>query len=161
MRMPTGIVLLVLVPGLAGCGSSSTPLAPSPVPQAAPLVPQATPPPPISLVAFTDLATGFSTFDVRDAQEQIVQFNTASELIWTATGTRFAEYFAGGNFIAYHHRADVLFQIRFGRRDGEQRAYLTLTDNALHGDAPTILDLSVDGRGDLIITETGVRVPGT
>src|SRR5687767_8572261 len=80
------IILLVIASGLAGCsgaGYSSAPSAPSPVPQAA------QPPIPISLVVFTDFATGFVTSDVRDAQEQIMRFNTAGELIWTADDTRF------------------------------------------------------------------------
>lgn len=73
MRMSRGIVLLALAQGLTGCGgagSSSAPSAPSSVPQP---VPQPTP---IQLAVFTDPASGFSTSDVRDVQEQIVRFNT-------------------------------------------------------------------------------------
>lgn len=155
MRMSQGFVLLVLAQGLAGCdgsGSSSAPSAPSPVPQ----------PNPIQLVLFTDPASGFSTSDVRDVQEQIVHFNTADELIWTADRTRFPEFIVvDGNAIAYHHRTDKFFQVRFGTKDGELQAYLTWPDDRLHGAAATILDLWVDERRDLIIAETRVPVPGT
>jgi hypothetical protein len=167
-----GTVLLVLAQvvlahGLVGCGSGSpstpstrlTPSAPAAVPPSAPA--PAPSPAPIPMELFTDPASGFSTSDVRDAQDQIVQFSTAGELLWTADGTRFSEYFVDGNFIAYHHRADRLFQVRFGMKRGERAAYLTVTDDRLRGAVATVLDLSVDGRGDLIIAETDVPVPGT
>jgi hypothetical protein len=88
------------------------------------------------------------------------QFDTAGELIWTADGARFPEYLVDGNFIAYHHAADRFFEIRFGTRGGERAAYLTWTDDRLRGAAATILDLCVDGRGDLVIAESDVPVPG-
>jgi hypothetical protein len=161
-RTRTGIVLLVLAQALVGCGgsdSSSTPLAPSVVPQLAPSpAPQPTP---SQLAVFTDPASGFATSDVRDVQEQIVRFNTADELIWIADGTRFQEFIVDGNFIGYHHKGDKFFQVRFGTKNGERRAYLTRPDDHLHGAAATILDLTVDARADLIITETSVPVPGT
>lgn len=161
-RTRTAMVLLVLILGMAGCGDSgsvSAPSAPSPVPQlAAPSpVPQPTP---IRLAVFRDPASEFSTSDVRDVQEQVVHFNTADELIWTADGTRFSEWLVDGSFIGYHHLGDHVFQVRFGTKDGERRAYLTWTDDRLRGAAATILDLWVDGRGDLIIAETSVPVPG-
>lgn len=157
MRTSAGIVLLVLGQGLAGCaGSDSLPVpsAPSPVLQITPTpAPQ---PRPVELAVFTDSRTGFSTSDVHDVQEQIVRFNTVDELIWVADDTRFAEFIVDGNFIAYHHKADKFFQVRFGTRDGERRAYLSWPDDRL-----TIVDLWVDERGDLKIAETGVPVPGT
>lgn len=160
MRISGAAILLVLALGLAGCGGlSSVPPAPSPIPQAAP--PPAPPSTPIQLAVFTDPASVFSTSDVRDVQEQIVRFNTADELIWTADGTRFSEYIVDGNLIAYHHKRDTLFQVRFGTTKGERRAYLTWTDDRLRGAPVTLLDLSVDGWGDLTIEETDVPVPGT
>jgi hypothetical protein len=92
MRISAGIVLLMLVHGLAGCADSDSlsPSAPSPVLQITPTPgPQA---PPVKLAVFTDSATAFSTSDVHDAQEQIVRFNTADELVWVANETRFAEF---------------------------------------------------------------------
>ena len=150
----TGIGLLVLAQGLAGCGrsgSSAAPSAPSPVPQ----------PTPIRLVVFTDPAAGFSTSDVRDAQEQIVRFNTADELIWTADGTRFPGYRASSNLNSIG--ADGIcpsctFQVRFGIKDGERRAYLTMDYN--HYSTGSVVDLEVvDGK--LVVTETNVGPPGT
>ena len=45
--------------------------------------------------------TGFATSDLRDAQDQIVQLNSANELIWAADGTRLPGYrtnsLAGGH----------------------------------------------------------------
>lgn len=155
-----GIVFLVIIQGLAGCGSSGSSAAPSalsPVPQP---VPQPTP---IRLAAFTDPAAGFSTPDVRDAQEQIVRFNTADELIWTADDTRFPGFPVSGNVVT----ADKVcrfctFQVRFGTKDGERRAYLTWTDETGHfeGHPPTIFDIEVVS-GQLVITGTNVPVPGT
>jgi hypothetical protein len=136
-RTRTGIVLLVLGQGLAGCGGFGFSSAPSPQPT------------PIQLAVFTDPASGFSTSDVRDVQQQIVGFNTAAELIWTADGTRFPGYPVNGNFI----RADKYFLVLFGTKDGERRAFLTQSDDL------TICDIEVVA-GQLIITETSVPVPG-
>jgi hypothetical protein len=157
----TGIVGLVLAQGLAGCapGSFPAPAAPTPKLHPPPLpVPQ---PPAVMFALFTDPASGFSTSDVRDVQEQIVRVNTADELIWMDDGKHFPEFIADGNYIAYHHKADKFFQVRFGIKEGEPRAYLTWTDDGLRGAIPTILDLWVDERGDLKIAETTVRIPGT
>ena len=156
MRISAGIVLLVIGHGLAGCGGSGPlpgPSAPSTVLQ--PPTP-APPPQPSELVVFIDSTTGFSTSDVHDAQGQIVRFNTADELFWVANDARFPEFIVDGNFVAYHHKADKFFQVRFGTRDGERRAYLSWPDDRL-----TIVDLWVDDRGDLKIAETTVPVPGS
>jgi hypothetical protein len=155
----TGIALLVLVHGLAGCGGSDSPAAPSaPSPVAQPPVAQPTT---IQLVVFTDADSGFSTSEVRDVDDQIVRFTTAPELIWT-DGTRFSGYRVDGHAIT----ADTVchscwFLIRFATRDGEPRAYLTWPDVELHGRAdhppPTILDIDVVG-GKVVITDTNVRL---
>lgn len=155
----TGVVLLVLAQGLAGCdgsGASSTPSAPSPVPQSV------LQPTPIQLAVFTDPASGFSTADVRDVQQQIVRFNTAAnELIWTANGTRFPGYPVYGRFIsAYGICSFCSFEVRFGTKDGERRAYLTWGDDYNHYYSGTIVDIEVVG-AQLAITETNVPVPGT
>lgn len=154
MRISAGFVLLVLAHGLAGCRGSEFLAAPSSVAQSVPG------PTPIRLVAFTDPASGFSTADVRDVQEQIVQFNTAAELIWTADGTRLPGYRVIANFFI---PADGIcsfcsFEVRFGTKDGERRAYLTFD---YHHDNPgTIVDIDVVG-GQLVMTKTDVPVPGT
>jgi hypothetical protein len=153
-RTRTGIVLLVLAQALVGCGadSSSTPLAPSVVPQLTPPAPQPTP---IQLAVFSDAASGFSTVDVRDVQEQVVRFNTAGELIWTADDTRFPGYPVNGNFV----RRDHYYQVRFATRDSERRAYFCGHGHDDVTDPPSICDIEVV-RGQLVITETGELCPG-
>jgi hypothetical protein len=131
----------------AGCGGSdSAPAAPSP---------PASPPPPaqVQLAVFSDPASGFSTYDVRDAEDietEIVQFDVANNaLIWKANGQSFQGYPVSGNFVA----ADKHFQVRFGTKDGQRRAYFTETASA------TICDVEVTG-GQLMISPTDVKVPG-
>lgn len=153
--MLTGIVLLVLAQGLAGCGDTRSSWAPTPVPQ------PVSQPSPIKVVVFTDPVSGFSTSNVRDVQEQIVQFNTAGELIWTADGTRFPGYPVNGNVVL----ADRVFpwcrpQVHFGTKGGERRAYLLWGDDYNHYYPGTVVDIEVVG-GQLVITETKVPVPGT
>ena len=116
-RTALGIVFLVLAQGFASCrgsGSPSVPTAPSAVP-----LPGAQPvPPPVSingLWVFTDQASGFSTSDLRDAHEQIVQFNTASELIWTAAGTHLPGYPVQGNAISAEGHASAGLSSASGR----------------------------------------------
>ena len=86
-QFPAIALLTFAVGGLAGCGDSgpSAPSAPG-----SPSQPSAasTPAPKGELTVFTDPATGFSTTDLRDVQEQIVQLSSIGELIWTADGTR-------------------------------------------------------------------------
>ena len=68
---------------LVGCGESS-PSAPTAV-TAVPLAPPTTSDTP---VVFTELATGFSTSDLRDIDEQILQVTRDGALVWTVDGTR-------------------------------------------------------------------------
>jgi hypothetical protein len=137
-------IVLIVTLGVAGCGGTG---APSPSPNAPTPVPQPTA---VSLVVFRDSATAFSTTDVRDMQDQIVQINTADELIWAADGKRFPGYRAIGNFV----RWDSYYEVVFVTRAGERRAYLTT-----HGHGATdpnrICDIEVVG-GQLVINETNV-----
>jgi hypothetical protein len=159
MQTLTVIVVVALAYVCTGCNGPrespgpSQPLAPSP---AAPVPSPPAPPPlgPGGLVLFTDPASGFSTSDVYDAQEQIVRF-TADTLIWAADGRHFPEWLPEGNFIGYHHRAEWFFQIRFGTKDGRRGAYLTPIGRA------TVSDLWVNEKGILEIAQTDVPVPGT
>jgi hypothetical protein len=168
MRMSTLLVLLVVAQTLSDCddrGPLPVPLAPSTVLQPTPSPPPqppptpALPPGPIQLAIFTDPATRFSTSDVHDVHEEVICVNTANELIWVADGTRFQGFIPEGNFIAYHHVTEHFFQIRFGTNDGQRRAYVTWPDDRLRGAPATILDLWVDGHGDLKVAETNVTVP--
>ncbi len=140
----TAVLLLMLIEGAAGCGGSDSAPPPSPSPQPAP-----PPPAPVQLAEFHDPGSTFSTPDVRDVQEQIVHFDTANNsLIWTADGRSFPGYPVSGNLIASG------FQVRFGTKDGERRAYFTETMSA------TICDIEVSG-GQLLISATNVKVPGS
>jgi hypothetical protein len=152
--MSGGIVLLMLAPGLTGFGGSSSLWAP-----VAPSQPSAPRPTPIQAVC-TDPRSGFSTSDVRDAQEQIVRFTSAPELIWITDGTTFPGYPVKGNLITADINRFFYLDVRFGTKDGEQRAYLTWYDDYNHYYPGTIVDLEVVG-GHLVIAETHVTVPGT
>ena len=147
-RLQTGIVLLLVTQGLAGC--DSPPLRPSPVPG-----PATTP----TLRVFTDSTSGFSTSDVRDAQEQIVQFNSAGELIWTADGTRLPGFPVETSISI---NADKLcrcwFEVRFGTKDGERRAYLTVDYG--HENDGTVVNLEIVS-GVLVMAPTIVFPPGS
>jgi hypothetical protein len=67
----TAILLLILIEGIAGCGSESAPTTPS--------TPTRSPQPgPVQLAMFSDPASSFTTSDVRDVQEQIVRFDVTS-----------------------------------------------------------------------------------
>jgi hypothetical protein len=147
VQMLGTIAFLAVVGGVASCGGSdSAPAAPSP---------SSPPPPPASvqLAEFSDPASSFSTSDVRDVEdvaEEIVQFDVANNaLIWKANGQSFPGYPVSGNFVA----TDKHFQILFGTKDGQRRAYFTETASA------TICDIEVSG-GQLMISPTNVKVPG-
>ena len=139
MKTSTGVVFFLLIGGTVGCGSSS-PTTPSSGPP--------TPPRPTPVIAeFSDPASTFKTRDVRDVDDQIVQFDTANNaLIWAVDGRSFSGYPINGNFIGG-------FQVRFGAKNGECRAYFTETGPA------TICDINVVN-GQLVILPTSVRVPG-
>jgi hypothetical protein len=115
---------------------------------------------------FTDSATGFSTTDLRDVQEQIVQLSSMGDLIWTADGTRLPGYrvthpTADGKVLFVEGKIcpeGCAFEVRFGTRDGERRAYLTV--DYVHWNPGTLVDVEVAG-GALVVTETGVYPPGS
>jgi hypothetical protein len=145
--------LLLLAPVLAtACGGSPTTASTT---QTSTQPPAQTPPssqPAPVLAMFRDPSSSFSTSDVRDAQDDIVQFDTASgSLIWAADGRRFAGYPV---MDSYFVRSDKNFQVRFGTKNGERRAYFTETATG------TICDVNVIA-GQLSITPTAVTVPGS
>jgi hypothetical protein len=139
-------VVFVIGGTVVGCGGSD----PAPTTPTTPTTPTPAPAP-VQLAVFTDPASSFSTSDVRDVQEQIVRFDVASHsLIWAADGRSFPGYPVNGLFI----RADRFFQIRFGTKDGQRRAYFTETV------ATTICDIEIVG-GQFVISATNVTVPGS
>ncbi len=157
-RTHTGMVLLFAAQAMA-CGDSAS--------SAVPLAPSVTVPAPPSfaegLLVFAD-RDGFRTSEVRDRDEQVVQFTTAGELLWIADGTRFPGYRAapgftpGGYVFAPDACAHCAYEIRFGASGGERRAYLTL-DRGENNDG-TIVDLEVV-QGQLRTTPTEMGPPGT
>ena len=126
------IALLEFALALVGCGDSGPSRRRRPVP--CPSRRQRRPPPERELTVFTDAATGFLTTDLRDVQEQIVQLSSIGELIWTADGTRLPGYrvthpTADGKLFFIEGKIcpeQCAFEVRFGTRDGERRAYLTV-----------------------------------
>lgn len=102
-----------------------------------------------TLALFSDPDSDFSTTDVRDIHEEIVRFDTAGKtLIWAADGSAFGGWEVSGNFLGSLQQ----FQVRFGTKDGERRAYFTETVPA------TICDIFVEN-GRLRIVSTNVTVP--
>ncbi len=103
------------------------------------------------LAVFNDPDSEFSTSDVHDVDDEIVQFDTeADAIIWAEDGRSF---FAGvwvinGNLL----RGDEFFQVRFGNVDGQRRADFTETVLA------TICDIEATA-DDLRISSTNVPVP--
>lgn len=158
------IALLMLALGLVNCGDSgpSAPGSPS-RPSAA-----STPAPKGDLTVFTDPATGFSTTDLRDVQEQIMQLSAIGELIWTADGTRLPGYRVTsptptGDGTALFIEGKICpeqcaFEVRFGTRGGERRAYLTV--DYVHWNPGTLVDVEVAG-GALVVTQTDMYPPGS
>jgi hypothetical protein len=146
----------MLIQGLVGCGRSDSPPTPS--------APSAISQPNAGvLVVFKDPLTGLSISNVRDAQDHIVQFTTAGELIWTADGTRLPGHSVSGP--GYQGRdpagepsCQCWLVVRFGTSNGERRAYLTA--DYIHFNPRTAVALEITG-GALNVRRTDVFLPGT
>lgn len=103
-----------------------------------------------NLVVFVDPASDFSTTDVRDVDEEIVQFDAdTNAIVWAADDS---EYQAGSWTTDGNRLASGGFTVRFGTKDGERRAYFTETGPA------TICDIRLSN-GFLGIFATNVTVP--
>lgn len=153
------IAVLFVATGLIGC---SNPIAPVPSP---PSVPSSVPQPNAgALVVFRDPLTGLATSDVRDAEDHIVQFTTAGELVWTADGTRLPGHSAGGpgyqasSNLAAEPSCQCWLVVRFGASDGDRRAYLTA--DYIHFNPRTLVALEIAGTA-LTVSRTSVFPPGT
>lgn len=173
--MRIGSAHITLLAGAVAVGSCSSegsstafrmPTAPSSAPTAAP--PTAGPPTgPSGLIVFRESGTGFATSDLRDVQDDIVQFSTAGELIWAADGTRLSGYrVVSHNFTpegpVYFIEGAICpegcaFEVRFGSKDGERRAYLTVDYG--HDNPGTLVDVEIRG-GALVVSRTSVYPPG-
>jgi hypothetical protein len=142
MRFATAILLPLLISATFACGSSGSTPTTSPTTTPTPV--------PAQLAVFMDPSSTFSTSDVRDVQEQVVRFDTATNsLIWIADFHSFPGYPVSGNFIG----SDKNFEVRFGTKGGDRRAYFTETTTA------TICDIEVVN-GQLLISPTTQPVPG-
>lgn len=104
-----------------------------------------------SLAVFQDPDSSFSTTDVYDVDDQIVRFDTETKsIIWAEDGRAYQAglWEVNGNF----PEATGFFQVRFGTKDGERRAYFTETATA------TICDIRVSD-DTLSIFATTIPVP--
>jgi hypothetical protein len=162
-RFATAIGLLMLA-AISGCGDSPTPTEPLP----ASSVGQNPAPSAATLKVFTD-ASGFQTSDLRDAQDQIVQFNTDDEFIWAADGTRLPGFkvltlpLATGPCYLVSIPGTTCsqgcsFEVRFGTKDGQKRAYLTV--DYIHDNPGTLVDVELVN-GALVVTQTNEFPPGS
>jgi hypothetical protein len=115
-----------------------------------------------SLATFFDPASRFSTSDLRDAEDEIMKFSTAGELVFPATNTRLAGFrrLSGPE---QGIEGDICgrscgFVVRFGIKDCEQRAYLTIDYG--HDNPGTLVDVEV-ANGALVVTQTDLYPPGS
>jgi len=111
---------------------------------------------------FTEVETGFSTIELRDADEQILKLDQTGYLVWQ-DGSEFPGYavtigFFQEIFIDAGQLCGCALDIRFGSVNGDRRAYLT--GEYGHFNPGTVLDLEVVG-GVLVAKQTGQYVPGT
>ncbi len=103
-----------------------------------------------NLAVFADPDSDFTTSDVRDVDEEIVRFDTTTNsIIWAEDET---SYQAGAWTVNGVFLAGGGFQVRFGTKDGERRAYFTETGPA------TICQIEAAG-GFISISATNVTVP--
>jgi hypothetical protein len=78
---------------------------------------------------FDDPDSDFTTTDVRDVDDEIIQFDTETDaIIYVATGNTYQEgsWPVDGNSLG----SSGSFQVRFGTVGGERRAYFTETGPA-------------------------------
>ena len=145
MTLARGLLIVAIaVQGTAGCGGLTGPSRVAPADE---------------LALFQDRETGFSTNDVRDAQDQVLRFNAAGELIWVGSAARFPGFIADGAVItAEKVCSGCYFLVRFGTVRGEERAYLTWSGEETPDRPATLLDVEVTG-GGLTVANTDLTVP--
>ena len=143
---------------VTACTAGGNPSAPS-----APSVPTVvSPPAQNTLVVFTDPLTGLFTSDVRDAQDHVVQFTSANELIWIDGSHLPGHHVDGpghrGQQGAPEASCQCWLEVRFGATAGERRAYMTA--DVGHSNPGTLVDLAITG-GALVVSWTDLFPPGT
>lgn len=100
---------------------------------------------------FQDPDSDFSTTNVRDVEEEIVRFVVATNAVeWAADGRQFSagSWTVSGNFLG----RGGPFQVLFGTKEGQRRAYFTETSTS------TICNLSIIG-DSFFISPTDTPVP--
>lgn len=98
---------------------------------------------------FQDPDSDFSTTNVRDVDDEIVRFDTATQaVVWAADDRVFDEGVWSVNGLLLGRGGP--FQVRFGTQDGQRRAYFTETAN------PTICDFVVTDVFQIFLTATPV-----
>ena len=115
------------------------------------------------LQTFKEPDIGFSTSDLYDAEDEIVQINTAGHLIFPADGIGLPGHaVTGGNSGEIYIRVEALcscwLDVRFGTKGGERRAYLTAEYG--HFNPGTLVDVEVSD-GALVVSQTTLYPPGT
>ena len=157
IRALAGTAVLLLAQALVGCdGSTPSPVAPSAAAQPEP-----------RLASVTESSSGFTTTDLRDADDQIVRFTVNGQLIWAADGTRLSGFYVttvpGTHGVVTYITGQIcdescVFEVRFGTSGGERRAYLTVDYG--HDNPGTLVDVAViDGR--LRVSPTEKFAPGS
>ena len=148
-----GIAVFMVANGLVSCSNPTAPTRSAP--SAPPSVSQ---PNPGALVVFKDPLTGLSTSDVRDAQDHVVQFTTANDLIWI-DGTHLPGHQVDGHGsnVPEEPSCQCWLVVRFGAADGERRAYMTA--DAGHYNPGTLVDLEIAGSA-LVVSWTDLFPPG-
>jgi hypothetical protein len=152
------IAVLVAANGLGGCSNPGAPSHVAPSPPSA-----VSQPSPAPLLVFTDPVTGFSTSDVRDAHDHIVQFTTANELIWI-DGTRLPGHPVEGpghrmlGNMPPEASCQCWFVVRFGATAGQRRAYITA--DVGHSNPGTLVGLELAGT-TLLVSWSDRFPPGT
>jgi hypothetical protein len=114
------------------------------------------------LRTFKEPDTGFSTSDLYDAEDEVVQINTAGHLIVPADGIGLPGHsVTGGNFGEIYIPVEALcacwLEVRFGMKDGERRAYLTAEYG--HHNPGTLVDVDFTD-GLLVVSQTTRYPPG-
>jgi hypothetical protein len=88
-----------------------------------------------------------------------MRFNGNGDLIWMATGARFAGFIADGHVITADRICTACyFLVRFGREKGQERAYLTWAAEPSPDHPPALLDVEIVGT-HLSVTESERLVP--
>jgi hypothetical protein len=160
MRIQAALIV-VIAQGLAGCERSYSPLFSPPT---APSFSLPATPTEVTLVTFRDAASAFETSDLHDSEDEVIQLSTAGELVFPATNTRlpgfrpFRSLEEGILGIVTICSQGCAFVVRFGIKDGERRAYLTVDYG--HENPGTLVDVEV-ANAALVVTQTDLYPPGS